>query len=157
VFLTAGVYVMRPSRFEVGTREAVMATQTRARSGVGTARDGHDTGQANPTADADVTDETVSDEAPPDTARTGVSTGNHPRAAADQATRHNSTQVHLPMLGTVRLPATEELAFLGGVGVLAVVGAIEWPVAVVLAAGHTLATNRRNKVVQEFGEALEKA
>ncbi|MGI5247352.1 hypothetical protein [Dactylosporangium sp. CA-139066] len=82
----------------------------------------------------------------------------HPmRTAAHLATDHNSTQVSLPMLGTFRLPAGEELAFLGGIGVLAVLGAIEWPVAVVLAAGHALATNRRNKVVHEFGEALEKA
>lgn len=81
----------------------------------------------------------------------------HPRAAAEHAARHNSTLLNLPLVGPVRLPAADELAFLGGVGVLAVVGALEWPVAVVLAAGHTLATNRRNKVVREFGEALEKA
>ncbi|MBV9846743.1 MAG: hypothetical protein JOZ47_17000 [Kutzneria sp.] len=78
-------------------------------------------------------------------------------AAADKATQHNSTRITVPFLGTVKLPAAEELAFLGGVGVLAVVGAIEWPVAVVLGAGHALATNRRDKVLREFGEALEKA
>src|SRR5437868_2109272 len=131
-------------------KEAVMATQTRTRSRVGTEVDGHGTAPEHRTADPDVTDETVTDDAGPDT-QTVASTGRTPRAAADQATRHNSTQVNLPLLGTVRLPATEELAFLGGVGVLAVVGAIEWPVAVVLAAGHTLASNRRNKVVREFG------
>jgi hypothetical protein len=80
----------------------------------------------------------------------------HPRAAADQATRHNSTQISLPVVGSVRLPAGDELAFLAGVGVLAVVGAIEWPVAVLLGAGHALAASRRNKVVKEFGEALER-
>ena len=63
----------------------------------------------------------------------------------------------LPLLGKVKLPATDELAFLGGVGVLAVVGAIEWPIAAVLVAGHTLACSHRNKVVREFGEALESA
>ena len=80
-----------------------------------------------------------------------------PRAAAEHATRHNSVHVSVPFLGTVRLPASEELAFLGGIGVLAVVGVIEWPVAVALAAGHALAHNRRNKVVREFGAALEEA
>ncbi|MEV0562180.1 hypothetical protein [Dactylosporangium sp. NPDC050588] len=81
----------------------------------------------------------------------------HPmRTAAHQVTDHNSTHLSVPKLGTVQLPPADELAFLGGIGVLAVLGAIEWPVAVVVAAGHTLATNRRNKVVHEFGEALEK-
>jgi hypothetical protein len=61
----------------------------------------------------------------------------------------------MPFLGTVTLPAAGELAFLGGVGVLAVVGAIEWPIAAVLGAGHLLASNQRNKVLREFGEALE--
>jgi hypothetical protein len=84
-------------------------------------------------------------------------TPGHPRAAADRANRSNSTEVRLPFVGVVRLPAPEELAFLGGVGVLAVVGAVEWPIAVVLGTGHVLATNRRNRVVQEFGDALEEA
>ncbi|MFF5225597.1 hypothetical protein [Dactylosporangium sp. NPDC000521] len=82
----------------------------------------------------------------------------HPmRTAAHHVTEHNSTRLNVPMLGTFQLPPTDELAFLGGIGVLAVMGAIEWPVAVVVAAGHTIATNRRNKVVHEFGEALEAA
>src|SRR5512142_1596784 len=78
-----------------------------------------------------------------------------PRVAAERAARHNSVEVRLPLIGTVKLPAKEELAFLGGVGVLAVIGVIEWPVAVAVGAGHTLAVNRRNKVVREFGQALE--
>lgn len=87
---------------------------------------------------------------------TETSTAGHPRAAAAKATRRNSTEVTVPLLGTVKLPAPDELAFLGGVGVLAVIGAIEWPVAVVLGAGHALAASHRNKVLREFGEALEK-
>jgi hypothetical protein len=87
--------------------------------------------------------------------RRDTSTAGHPRAAAERAARHSSTQMRVPVLGTVRLPAREELAFLGGVGVLAVVGAIEWPVAAVLGAGHLLASNRRNRALREFGEALE--
>jgi hypothetical protein len=57
----------------------------------------------------------------------------------------------------VHLPPAEELAFLAGAGVLAAVGAVEWPVALLLGVGHMLATNARNKVIREFGEALEKA
>jgi hypothetical protein len=127
-----------------------MATQTRGRSRPTSTRNQH---HATPsTSVADPEPETAAEPA----ADTGVAHAGHARAAADQATRRNSTQVNLPLVGTVKLPATDELAFLGGVGVLAVVGAIEWPVAVVLAAGHALASSRRNKTVREFGEALEK-
>lgn len=94
---------------------------------------------------------------PARSAGTDTSTQGRPRAAADRATRRNSTEISLPVVGAVRLPAPDDLAFLGGVGVLAVVGAIEWPVAVVLGLGHALASRRGNKVVQEFGEALERA
>ena len=81
----------------------------------------------------------------------------HPRAAAEKAARRNSVEVGVPFLGTVRLPAPEELAFLAGLGLLAVVDVIEWPVALVLGAGHALASNRRSRVVREFGQALEEA
>jgi len=80
-----------------------------------------------------------------------------PRAAAEHATHHDSVEVGLPVVGPVRLPSRPELAFLGGVGLLALAGAVEWPVAVVLGAGHWLASKRGNKVVREFGRALEEA
>ena len=85
------------------------------------------------------------------------SAAGHPAAAADQADRNNRVTFSVPLFGTVRLPAGDELAFLGGVGALAVVGIIDWPVAVVLGAGHTLAAKHRGKVLREFGEALEEA
>jgi hypothetical protein len=77
------------------------------------------------------------------------------RVAAQQATQRNTVQVRIPYLGTVDLPPANELAFLGGIGVLAVTGLVEWPVAGVLAAGHFLTTQRNNKVMHDFGEALE--
>jgi hypothetical protein len=92
-----------------------------------------------------------------DQAGNGRHTAGRTRAAAQQATSHNSVRLSLPVVGQVELPAPDELAFLAGVAVLAVVDAIEWPVAVLLGAGHVLASKRRNKVVREFGEALEKA
>lgn len=84
-------------------------------------------------------------------------TARHPRLAAEQAVRHNSVQVHLPIVGEVMLPAKDELAFLGGVAALAIVGIMEWPVAAVLGTGHLLANNRHHKLVREFGEAMEEA
>lgn len=88
--------------------------------------------------------------------RDGVPAGN-PKAAAEHANRRNSVKFQIPLMGTVSLPATDELAFLGGVGVLAVAGIIEWPVALVLGAGHALVAMHRGKALLEFGEALEEA
>jgi hypothetical protein len=71
--------------------------------------------------------------------------------------RRNMTHISVPVVGEVHLPAPEELAFIGGTAVLALVGILEWPVAVLLSMGHVLAMNRRNKVVHALGEALEEA
>jgi len=81
----------------------------------------------------------------------------HAALAAERAVQRNSTHVELPVIGVVHLPAKEELAFIGGVTVLAAAGILEWPVALLLGIGHTLATNRHNKLMQEFGEALQEA
>ena len=78
-------------------------------------------------------------------------------AAAERAVRRNSLHMQLPVVGEVELPAAEELAFIGGVTALAVVGLLEWPVAVLLGIGHGLATARHNKLLRTFGEALEEA
>jgi hypothetical protein len=80
----------------------------------------------------------------------------HPRAAAEKAARHNEVHVSLPVIGRVELPAADELAFLAGVAVLAAACVVEWPIALVIVAGHTLASRRHNRVVREFGEALER-
>jgi len=78
--------------------------------------------------------------------------------AAERATRRNSVRLELPVVGEVHLPATkEEIAFLGGVAFLTLIGVLEWPVAVLLGLGHGLAVNRHNKMIRAFGEALEEA
>lgn len=77
-------------------------------------------------------------------------------AAADQAVARHA--VTLDVLGTrLELPPPDQLAFLGGVAVLAALEIIEWPVALVLAVGHQLAHSHHGKVLREFGEALEEA
>ena len=65
--------------------------------------------------------------------------------------------VNLPVLGRVRVPRPEQLAFYGALGALAAVEIIEWPVALVLGVGHALMQNEHNRVAQEVGEALEDA
>ena len=61
------------------------------------------------------------------------------------------------MLGTVRLPRPEHVAYFGAIGVLAALDMIEWPIAVLIAAGHALAHRQHDRTIQELGEALEDA
>ena len=77
--------------------------------------------------------------------------------AAQEATEKNSIRVEVPLIGTVVLPPTEQLAYVGGVGLLLALDIIEWPVAVALTAGHILTTLSHKKVLQDFGHALQSA
>lgn len=79
------------------------------------------------------------------------------RQAAAAATAKNSTRVDLPLVGSVTLPPPQQLAYLGGIAALIALDVIEWPVGLVVAAGHVFAADRHNKIVQDFGEALEDA
>lgn len=81
----------------------------------------------------------------------------HGQKAAQQATVKNSVRVAVPGIGTVTLPPAEQLAFLGGIALLTALEVIDWPVALALTAGHALAHRSHNKIVQDFGEALEEA
>lgn len=69
--------------------------------------------------------------------------------------RRDMVHVSLPVVGQLHLPPTEEMVFLGGTAFLAVIGVLEWPVAVLLSVGHILSLNGRNKAVRAFGETLE--
>jgi hypothetical protein len=57
----------------------------------------------------------------------------------------------------VHMPPLEQIAFMGGIATLAVIGIIEWPVAAVLTVGHILAHNRHHALLRDFGEALDEA
>ncbi|MFL6083825.1 MAG: hypothetical protein ACJ74F_11585, partial [Mycobacterium sp.] len=63
--------------------------------------------------------------------------------------------VNLPVVGRVRIPRPEQVAYFGALGVLAAVEIIDWPIALAIAAGHVLVNNEHNRVAQEIGEALE--
>jgi hypothetical protein len=90
----------------------------------------------------------------------GSATGQH-RArghqAAEKATEKNCLRVDVPVIGTLTLPPPQQLAYIGGIAALAALDVIDWPVGLVLVAGHILATRSRNKIVQDFGDALEEA
>jgi hypothetical protein len=77
--------------------------------------------------------------------------------AALQAIEQNSVRLDLPCVGTVRLPPPQHLAWYGGIGAVAALGFLEWPVAAVLVVGHLLAQDHHNRLIHDFGEALGEA
>jgi hypothetical protein len=79
------------------------------------------------------------------------------RDAVQRVRRAQTFAVDLPIVGRVRIPRPEQLAFYGALGAMAAVEIIEWPVALALAAGHVLLQNEHSRVAEEIGEALEDA
>ncbi len=77
--------------------------------------------------------------------------------AVHTATARDKTCMTVPIVGMVEVPSNEELVFVGGVGVLAVAGVLDWPIATLLVVGHLLSSNRRLKILRDFGEVLEEA
>ncbi|RZT81826.1 hypothetical protein EV382_5121 [Micromonospora violae] len=66
-------------------------------------------------------------------------------------------RVQLPMLGEVAVPPPDKVAYYAGLGVLAALQVIEWPIAVVVTAGHLLADQHFSGLVRGVGEALQDA
>jgi len=62
--------------------------------------------------------------------------------------------INLPVIGQVEIPRPEQLAYYGGLAALAAFELIDWPVAVVIMAGHLLAANHHNRLLEELGEAI---
>ncbi|MBV9514018.1 MAG: hypothetical protein JO280_08285 [Mycobacteriaceae bacterium] len=86
--------------------------------------------------------------------RKGASTSHR---TSNRIQRVDRMSVNLPMVGRVQLPRPEHLAYYGGLGVLAALQLLEWPLALVLGVGHALAENHHSRVAQELGEALDEA
>lgn len=74
------------------------------------------------------------------------------RAAARKVDEAAHIRVELPLLGSLRLPEPQRLTYYAVIGAL---GILDWPVALVLAGGHALASDQHNRAGQQFGEALE--
>lgn len=75
--------------------------------------------------------------------------------AVEEIRRGESFLVNLPVVGHVEVPRPEQLAYYGGLAALAMFELIDWPVALVIAAGHIMANNHHNKLLEELGEAME--
>jgi len=85
------------------------------------------------------------------TSRTGISQ----REAVQRIRAGETFVVNVPVVGQVEIPRPEQLAYYGGLAALAAFELIDWPVAVVIAAGHLLASSHHNRILEELGEAME--
>lgn len=79
------------------------------------------------------------------------------RNAAVRAVTGRGTGVDLPAIGHLDLPPRGSLAYYAAIALMAGVGLLEWPVAAAVAAGHFLAQQHGNRVLEDFGEGLEDA
>ena len=66
-------------------------------------------------------------------------------------------RVEVPFLGEVAVPPPDKLTYYAGLGVLAALQVIEWPLALVITAGHLLADQHYSGLVKGIGEALQSA
>lgn len=99
----------------------------------------------------------MNDKAPTTARRSSANDRVHGLAAAAHVEEAQHVVVDLPILGTVRLPRPEQLAYYGAVGILVALEVIDWPIAVLVAAGHALAQQQHSRAFQQFGEGLEDA
>ncbi|OBJ69156.1 hypothetical protein [Mycobacterium sp. 1274756.6] len=79
------------------------------------------------------------------------------RDAVQEIREGESFALNLPVVGEVAVPPPEQLAYYGGLALLATFELIEWPVALVIAAGHLMAANQRSRILEELGKAMEEA
>jgi hypothetical protein len=68
----------------------------------------------------------------------------------------DDVRLTLPWLGTIEM-SRPELVYVGGIAALGALGFLEWPLALVLGAGHLLAADRSSRRARELGEAMEEA
>jgi hypothetical protein len=79
------------------------------------------------------------------------------RSASQRIREAETVVVERPLVGHLRIPHPERLAFYGGLAGMAALQLVEWPLALVFAAAHTLSENHHSRVAQELGEALDEA
>lgn len=70
--------------------------------------------------------------------------------------QEHGPSITLPIIGTrLTLPPPDHLAWYIGIGVMAAVELVEWPVALVIAASHALAQRSHNKTVAGLAAGAE--
>ncbi|MCO1596369.1 hypothetical protein M8C17_14505 [Micromonospora sp. RHAY321] len=93
----------------------------------------------------------------PDTGEAGMSTLTRHLNGSRETVQMYSRRVDVPMLGEMAVPPPDKLAYYAGLGLLAALQVIEWPLALVITAGHLLADQHLSGLVRGFGGALENA
>lgn len=90
-----------------------------------------------------------------------VATSTVPRPARRKLSGHlppPSPQITLPVTGwTFMLPPRREWPWIGGVVLVAALDLIDWPVALIVAIGHTIMTNSHNEQLRELADGIEAA
>jgi hypothetical protein len=79
------------------------------------------------------------------------------RAVVEAVGDAETFAVTLPVLGRVHIPGPDQLAYYAALAGLAALEIIDWPIALVIGAGHALASSQHHKVAQQIGEALDEA
>ena len=79
------------------------------------------------------------------------------RKAVERVRDAETFTVTFPVVGSMRIPRPDQLAYYGALACLAALEIIDWPIALAIGAGHAMASSHHNKVAQELGEALEDA
>ncbi|MER6594664.1 hypothetical protein ABT214_22990 [Micromonospora purpureochromogenes] len=78
-------------------------------------------------------------------------------SGGQEMVRAYTRRVQVPMMGEVAVPPPDKLAYYAGLGVLAALQVIEWPLALVVTAGHVLADQHMSGLAKGLGEALQSA
>ena len=79
------------------------------------------------------------------------------RSAVERVRDAETFAVRLQVVGQVRIPRPEQLAYYGALAGLAALEIIDWPIALAIGAGHALAASHHHKVASELGDALQDA
>ncbi|MDQ6692563.1 MAG: hypothetical protein M3Z13_07330 [Candidatus Dormibacteraeota bacterium] len=78
------------------------------------------------------------------------------KESADDAEQEHGPSFTLPVTGIrVTLPPPAHLAWYVGVGIMAALEVVEWPVALVIAASHAIAQRTHDKTVANLAEGAE--
>ncbi|MGN9803260.1 hypothetical protein [Micromonospora sp. L32] len=78
-------------------------------------------------------------------------------SGGQEMVRAYTRRVQVPMMGEMAVPPPDKLAYYAGLGVLAALQVIEWPLALVVTAGHVLADQHMSGLAKGLGEALQSA
>jgi hypothetical protein len=84
---------------------------------------------------------------------------NHPYSKRARVLRNlralESRAVHLPLVGKIHAPDRHDVVYVAGLSTLAVVGAVELPVLIVLMCGHVLVRQHQSRSLSMVGELIE--